>query len=363
MMQRQHFERPTSSKQEIPLLRKTMTVLLFVFIAIISGAVGAAVVTTLFPKVIYTNVAAPVPSTQSSDKRLVALAGEIGKRGATIIARRPRPGMPTGLIDPADFVSSAVIVTSDGWLMAPLFEREGGVVVIGSDFYAVGQIVVDNFTKATFVKINARNLDPVAFSRALPDLGQSAISYDTNASGMQRLQQVLVSQPRYLPVRNANDLVLASNQLDEFIQLHNDAPPQSNPFYFSFAGQLIGMAASVNGETVLIPARQLKVSLEQLLKGEKVIDLGIFYFDRSLSGAGQQGIVLYHPTRRAVLPGSLASRAGLRVGDVILAINGETINSRNSFSSLWRSKANDETIRLTILRGVEEIVLEVKLKG
>lgn len=361
MMQRQHFERPTSSKQEIPLLRKTMTVLLFVFIAIISGAVGAAVVTTLFPKVIYTNVAAPTPPTQSSDKRFVALTGEIGKHGATII-KGSRAGMPNGFINPDDFLTAAVIVTSDGWLMAPLFEREGGVAVIGSDFYAVGQIVVDHFSKATFVKINARNLDPVEFSRALPDLGQSAISYDTNASGMQRLQHSLVSQPRYLPVRNANDFVLASNQLDEFIQLHNDAPPQSNPFYFSFAGQLIGMAASVNGETVLIPARQLKVSLEQLLKGEKVIDLGIFYVDRSLSGAGQQGIVLYHPTRRAVLPGSLAARIGLRAGDVILAINGETINSRNSFSSLWRSKANDETIRLTILRGVEESVLEVKLK-
>lgn len=58
-----------------------------------------------------------------------------------------------------------------------------------------------------------------------------------------------------------------------------------------------------------------------------------------------------------VLSGSLAERAGIRPGDVIVEINGRSVLSRRAASDALADMTLDQSIRLTVRRGEERLVL------
>jgi 2-alkenal reductase len=63
----------------------------------------------------------------------------------------------------------------------------------------------------------------------------------------------------------------------------------------------------------------------------------------------------------AVLDGSPAARANLRPGDVIISLNGETVNDRNSLVSLLLEHVAGETITLEVLREGQVVTTQLTL--
>ena len=66
-------------------------------------------------------------------------------------------------------------------------------------------------------------------------------------------------------------------------------------------------------------------------------------------------------TLPAITPGSPAEAAGLEDGDIVLEVEGQAIDAEHPLDAVLTSFAPGQTIRLTILRGAEELEIPVTL--
>jgi S1-C subfamily serine protease len=64
---------------------------------------------------------------------------------------------------------------------------------------------------------------------------------------------------------------------------------------------------------------------------------------------------------RDVRAGSPAERGGLRTGDLVVAVDGEPVATPDALANLIDQGPADRTIALTIVRGAEELVVDVSL--
>lgn len=145
-----------------------------------------------------------------------------------------------------------------------------------------------------------------------------------------------------------------------------------------FNGTVIGIANSIlkdgKEEGFIMPINKLRDTIDTVVKGGRSerVSLGVYYLsiDKEIAllsglpvskGAlihsfyGQQGL--------AVKRGSPADLAGVKIGDIILAVNNVEISLEKPLSSLVAEKAQGETAILKVLReNNKEIELEVVLK-
>ena len=66
-------------------------------------------------------------------------------------------------------------------------------------------------------------------------------------------------------------------------------------------------------------------------------------------------------TVQRVVPGSPAEQAGLKAGDIVIAIQGTTVDSEHPLDALLTSYAPGQAVKLTILRDGQQIDVTVTL--
>src|SRR5205085_6684655 len=104
--------------------------------------------------------------------------------------------------------------------------------------------------------------------------------------------------------------------------------------------------------------------MEQLIKSGKVRrgQLGVVVqtvtsdIAQSLDMKDVRGVIV-----GSVQPGSAAERAGLKQGDVIVALNGQPVNDSNSLRNRVASTAPGADVTLTVVRDGREQQLTAKL--
>jgi len=64
-----------------------------------------------------------------------------------------------------------------------------------------------------------------------------------------------------------------------------------------------------------------------------------------------------------VFPGTGAARAGMKPGDRVLRIEGETIEGLSDYRAVTRDKNPGDVVKVTVQRGKEELTLDVELSG
>ena len=159
-------------------------------------------------------------------------------------------------------------------------------------------------------------------------------------------------------------------QTDAAINPGNSGGPLINAL-----GQVIGINTAIVGRSTYagtvaeglgfaIPSNTVKAVAQQLIEKGYVERpyLGIEYatITPRLASAydlpADQGVYV-----QRVASGSPAAAAGLREGDIITAINDQTIDEDNPLTNvLWRFHVGDE-VRLTVLRQGEELSVDVTL--
>ncbi len=160
---------------------------------------------------------------------------------------------------------------------------------------------------------------------------------------------------------------------EDFLQ--TDAPinrGNSGGALVNLAGELIGInsqIASENGGGSIgigfsIPSNMAKSVMEQILKDGKVhrgvLGIGIQGMSddaaKALGLKDSVGILV-----NSVKPGGAADKAGVKLGDIITAINGEKLEDSNVLRNKVASTAPGTEIKLTILRDGKESEVTAKL--
>ncbi|HXT62687.1 MAG TPA: DegQ family serine endoprotease [Pyrinomonadaceae bacterium] len=159
---------------------------------------------------------------------------------------------------------------------------------------------------------------------------------------------------------------LGSGAFEDFLQ--TDAPinqGNSGGALVNTNGDLIGINSQILGGTTggnigigfAIPSNMVKTVMDQLIKSGKVRrgQLGIVVrrvdsdMAESLGMSETKGIIV-----NSVTPGSAAQRAGIRQGDVIIALDGAPVNEVNAFRNRIASSGPGAQVTLTILRDNRE---------
>jgi 2-alkenal reductase len=146
--------------------------------------------------------------------------------------------------------------------------------------------------------------------------------------------------------------------------LQTDAAINSGGPLINLAGQVIGINTLVvrggmseaQGLGFAIPSNVAMKVVEQLIEvGEaRPSFLGIQYQEFNPQLASEEGLnIIYGALLQDIVPGTPAAQAGLRPGDVIVAINGQMIDDRHPLVSELLEYVAGETITIDVLRDGE----------
>lgn len=279
-----------------------------------------------------------------------------------------------------DFLGSGIVATSDGWLITHQSVLSGydDVVAVSYDkkIYPLKQRVADSFAGLVMVKIEANNLSPVKFAdiSALPATqGVIAARYSIQNHGSD-LIKTYVRKFAYHDQIKSSDFLLTTEKIDHYLKLSALLDSiYSGSAIFNDKNEVVGLMFTSGKDKLdlAVPAFYLRSAVSNLLSSSNKIlrsSLGVNYVDLSealglasdVSEGRKFGAVVLGDAKRsvpAVIAHSAAEGAGLEAGDIVLKVNNEEINERNSLTKLIQDYAPGKEISLTIVRkGIEQAI-------
>ncbi len=358
---KQHFERPTV-KRPPSLVNLVLVALVFGFIAGVGGYLfGQAIIPAV--EIPYFNIGSG-NNTVNIDQPLVGIAQEYQQSVAGLY--RPVQTITTvgqPLFSANDFLGSAVVVTSDGWLMTTdqVIKNNQAKVVLGDEIYSIEEIRKDEFINLVFIKIEADSLQPIDFQ--LTDKIKSGERLFTNIDSPNSSEHIFYTN--FLTnAHYATDKYLYTDKLDYYLQILDNTSADSflSAPYFNLDGNLMGLSYELNNQLVLLPSEYLKESVRHLLNETDRVSLGLYYIDmENNSGFERKGALVYHPTLRAVEYNSPAFKAGLKQDDQIVAVNNDIISNDSSLTSIIQNYRIGDKVIFKIFRDGVEQDIEVEL--
>jgi serine protease Do len=265
---------------------------------------------------------------------------------------------------------SGFVITSDGYILTNnhVIENAAEVVVtFGSGEEVEAQIVgADPPTDLAVLKVNKTDLPAVRFADSDKlQVGEQVIAIG-NPLGLEFQQSVTVgyisATERLLTI---GDFTYKVIQTDAAINSGNSGGPLVN-----IQGKVVGIntakvqLSGVEGMGFAIPSNIARTIAEDLIRYQRVCrpTIGVDAANVNAWAFREYGLSInYGVVIDRVIPGTPAEKVGLQRGDVIVAIDDEaTRNLAQLQSALSRRKIGDK-VTLTIVRGTEELQVELTL--
>ncbi|MGI8830191.1 MAG: S1C family serine protease [Candidatus Limnocylindria bacterium] len=293
-----------------------------------------------------------------------------------VVTIRTQAGGPL----PASGTGSGVIYDESGWILTNrhVVEDSSSLKIILNDGRSLDGTVygIDTLTDLAIVKIDGEDLPTASIGTSMGlEPGQLAIAignplgYENTVttgivSGLGR--QITASDASETSAETLRNLI----QTDAAINPGNSGGPLVNS-----AGQVIGIntAVSTNAQGLgfAIPIDVARPIMDQALAGEPLTRpwIGVYYVPVSAATADEQDLpvdagALIGRTdgdSNAVFEGSPADAAGLRAGDVIVAVDDVQITMEHDLSTLILPHAPGDTITLRVLRDNSVSEIDVTL--
>jgi serine protease Do len=286
----------------------------------------------------------------------------------------PERGVGSGVIyDPAGWIltNRHVVRTQDGAIASALtVELKDGREFKGTVYG------IDTLTDLAIVKVDATGLPSASIGRSADiKVGQLAIAIGSPLGTYTSTVTtgIISATGRSIEVEagvHLNNLI----QTDAAINPGNSGGP-----LLDAAGQVIGINTAVeansNGIGFAIPIDIARPIMAQALAGKQLARpyVGISYVQIDLKVKNQKNLTVDHgaliepqtdatgATLPAIRPGSPAEKAGLKAGDIVLAIEGQTVDSEHPLDAMLTSYAPGQSVKLTVLRGTEQLEISVTL--
>jgi len=267
-----------------------------------------------------------------------------------------------------DRVGQGLVVTSDGWIMTTFnpyknktFNEDkflqNYVVATKDQIYTIDKVLVDKFGPFVFLHIDTRDLPVKSFAdndEILVGEEVIAVNYELSA------------WITYISYYGPNkELIKFSDENNLEIKLSNSPNKEFfGAFVFDLSGKVV---AFIDSEGNIIPIDNIKNVVNSLLKYQKIKrpSLGIYYIDLQdlirYDSNVKKGAIIYNEGKRAIVKDSVAQKAGLQKGDIIVSINNIYIDKFNDLSSVIQDYLAGDKITITYLRGGKENNVDIIL--
>jgi len=265
---------------------------------------------------------------------------------------------------PGDALAAGVVLTSDGWIvtfgdgaLAKAKRPQDLVAVIGTKAYPAERWVVDDYSGAAFIKIEATNLPVTAFgSTETLEAGGTVYARDT-AGGLQKLTILAYD---LAPASTPDQLVWSSERQHRLIRVSaGDISPGA--MVLDRKGEVVGIVGEKGPfGAIVVPVNGLSGVIGAVLRNKEPARpyLGVRYIDLSQLIGRNTAL----PSRGALLSASAdgkfaavtkkspAEEAGLKAGDVIVAIDGAQITAKNPLADALSEYAPGDAVAVTVQR-------------
>jgi putative serine protease PepD len=307
-------------------------------------------------------------STTGADTTRGSTVAEVADAVLPSVARVDITGRGTGS-------GSAVVYRADGYLLTNAHVVAGAAdirVTLPDGTVATAELVgADTASDLAVIRIDLRQVAGVselpvpAFADALPRIGETAVAIGSPFGLDGSVTAGVVSAVgRSIP----GALLVDAIQTDAPIN-----PGNSGGALVNDRAEVIGINTAIlspsrenNGIGFAIPITNALPIAEQLVEQGFVAhgQLGITGQDVDARVAELYGLPVTEGAVIAeVLPGSGADAAGLRRGDIIIAVDGQRVSSMVELGARVRRHAPGDTLSVTYLRGAEEAEVRVTLSA
>jgi len=317
-------------------------------------------------------VVAAAASVSPAVVRITATGTATGPLGGQI----PERGVGSGVIyDQSGWIltNRHVIQTADGAIASPsqlTVELKDGREFQGTVYG------VDTLTDLAIVKVDQTGLPAAPMGKSADiKVGQLAI-----AIGSPLGTYTSTVTTGIISATGRSIDISATSHLTNLIQ--TDAainPGNSGGPLLDAAGQVIGINTAVERDSTgigfAIPIDIARPIMEQALAGEQLARpyVGIRYVQIDLKLKKEKNLSVDHgalieattdtagSSQPAIAPGSPAEKAGLKAGDIVLAIEGTSVDSEHPLDAQLTSYAPGQSVKLTILRDGKQLDVSVTL--
>jgi len=282
---------------------------------------------------------------------------------------------------------SGLIVTADGLVLTSreaIFgeSAEYKIFTEKGKYFRARLAAVDDFTNLTFLKIDGAPDLPVASFIAPEDMkvGARAVAIGRSGNDFQPIfKSGLVSE-------YASDFSLAgavpfSDKMQgayfaDFDMREAGDEKSVGGAVTDYNGDVIGILGARKSadheQYFIVPVSFVRELINRFISTGSVKRgaLGTYYLPLStesaaISGGLDKGALVFSPSGQqglAVMAGSAAEKAGIRVGDVIASVNGEEVNQEDNLAELVSRHKPGEKVELKILRDKQEAIVSVVLQ-
>jgi serine protease Do len=324
------------------------------------------------------------PVTVDDPSAVVSAAANVSPAVVRITATGTSPGVFGGTV-PERGVGSGVIYDASGWILTNrhVVETQDRAIASaltvelkdGREFK--GTVYgIDTLTDLAIVKVDATGLPVAAVGKSADiKVGQLAIAIGSPLGTYTSTVTtgIISATGRTIDI-SADEHLTNLIQTDAAINPGNSGGP-----LLDAAGQVIGINTAIERDSTgigfAIPIDIARPIMAQALAGQELARpyVGIRYVQIDLKVEKAKNLSVDHgaliePTTDAagntfpaITPDSPADKAGLKAGDIVLEIEGQTVDSEHPLDALLTSYAPGQVVKLTILRSGSQVEVSVTL--
>jgi S1-C subfamily serine protease len=324
------------------------------------------------------------PTTIDDSSAVVNAAASVSPAVVRIIVSGVSTDVFGGTI-PETGVGSGIIYDASGWILTNkhvVTNQDGSTaskmtVELKDGRQFDGSVYgIDTLTDLAIVKVEATGLPSAPIGKSADiKVGQLAIAIGSPlGTYTSTVTTGIISATGRTVQVSAEDRLSNLIQTDAAINPGNSGGP-----LLDAAGTVVGINTAVEKDSTgigfAIPIDIARPIMQQAIAGEKLARpyLGVRYVAVDAKLKAQDKLSVDHGAQigpstsadgsstPAVTPSSPAEAAGLKDGDIILAIEGQAIDSEHPLDAVLTSFAPGQTVKLTVLRGSDQIEISVTL--
>ncbi|MDI6778115.1 MAG: PDZ domain-containing protein [Patescibacteria group bacterium] len=329
--------------------------------------------------------------TVSEEQTISRYSNKSASSVVEIVSRRKKETKAVGLnVIRESKIGSGLLVTADGLVIThkDAFSAENSdyeILAGTGEKYKAKLIFVDSFSDMALFKMeNAENLSTASFiSPEDINIGAKVAVIGRSGDNAQiSFKSGLIG--RFAQSFSTGGAIASSDKLQGvyFVDIEINEEEDASLVGCAVAdynGNIVGILGSRKTgsyrQYFIIPVNYVESLVDQFIEKGSVPrgSLGAYYFPLTKENSIQtkdgreieKGALVYSPSFQqglAVISGSAAEKAGILVGDVILSVNGEEVNSNQNLAQLISKYKPGDVVDLKVIRDEKEMNAKVILQ-